>query len=101
MTHPQAPELTHPQTPEPRTNHAPPYDRHLLQRIIEILAAITTNLIGSSLEGENPAHVPMMTTQGKIQHRRQGMHKPIPPREFLARTHLNSPASWNYISILG
>ncbi len=91
--------MPRPQISEPRTQSAAMHNRHLLQRIIEVPAAITTNFIGSSLEGENPAHVPMMTTQGKIQHGRQRMHKPIPSREFLARTHLNSPASWNYISI--
>lgn len=46
------------------------HDRHGSERIVEVRAAITADLVAVAFEGEDAAQLRMVTTEGKIQRAR-------------------------------
>src|ERR1700693_6163337 len=68
-----------------------PHNRHRLQGIIEVRPAIAADFVASTLNGEDPAQVLMVTSKCKLQCLSQWANKPVPSRKLVARIHFISP----------
>jgi hypothetical protein len=60
-------QMTGPELPEYWKHLVMPYDRHRLERIVEIRSAFATHFMAVAVDGEHPAQFRMVTTKSKLQ----------------------------------